>query len=248
MAKTGKGLVEFAKSKVGTPYFYGCKLETLTETLMQRMHTYYPSTVTLAYMLKARLKGQIGKINADCSSIIGGYRGKQLGSSQLYQTAYTRLPVTSYRDWADGVECWRSGHVGTFFQQDGRYYVVEAKGINYGTVISEFDPKKWECGLTFKDIEYTYDTNLSPISDWHKKNPYTEPVRTLKKGDSGVDVMWVQFELCEAGYETEIMRSGGIDGVAGRVFDKCVRDFQRECGITVDGIVGKDTRKRLKAN
>ena len=232
---------------MGTPYFYGCKMKELTEIMIDTLHTLYPKTVTIPYMIRARLQGQVGKVNTDCSGIIGAFRKKQIGTAQMYQQAYTRLPVKEYKKWADGVEAWRNGHCGTFFQENGKYYVVEAKGIAYGTVISEFNPEKWTCGLTFKDIEYTYETNLSPSADWRGINPYVEPIRTIRKGDKGEEVRWIQFELCEAGYEKEIMASGGIDGVAGRVFDKCVRAFQKECGIKVDGIVGKDTLRYLKA-
>jgi len=58
--KNGIGLVDYARSKVGTPYFYGSKMKALTETFMAQMHKMYPSVVTLIYMAKARSKGQVG--------------------------------------------------------------------------------------------------------------------------------------------------------------------------------------------
>lgn len=60
--------------------------------------------------------------------------------------------------------------------------------------------------------------------------------RTLKKGMSGSDVVFVQRILFEQGYPV-----GKIDGIAGPKFDQSVRMFQNEKGLVVDGIVGKNT-------
>lgn len=60
--------------------------------------------------------------------------------------------------------------------------------------------------------------------------------RTLRKGMSGSDVIIVQNILNELGYPV-----GKIDGIAGPKFDQCVRMFQSERDLLVDGIVGKQT-------
>lgn len=241
MKKTGIGLVDYARSKVGTPYFYGSKMTVLTETFMAQMHKMYPSVVTLIYMAKARSKGQVGKVCTDCSGLIGGYRGKQIGSAQLYQTAYTRLPINEWEHFANGVVLWRSGHVGVFFWDGNTPKVVEAKGINYGTVISDFDKNKWTNGLTFSDIEYVYEVNLAGQSTWKQANPYDAPTRTLYKGCKGEDVRWLQFELNEAGYKLD------TDGSFGSKTLKAVKAYQASCKLVVDGRVGPATRAALKA-
>ena len=238
---TGNGLVEYARGKVGTPYFYGAKMETLTNSLMATMHRLYPGTVTDAYMRKAKQRGQVGRINVDCSGLIGAYRGKQIGSAQLYQTAYARMPAKTYEKWANGVVCWRNGHVGVFSKENGKYYVYEAKGIDYGTVKSEFDPSKWTYGLTFTDISYTYDENVIDV-EWKEVNPYNEPTKNVKRGMRGADVAWLQWELKEAGYNLN------IDGDFGPITAQCLRDFQASCKIECDEICGSVTRKYLKAD
>ena len=245
--KNGIGLVDYARSKVGTPYFYGSKMTALTETFMHTMHKMYPSVVTLVYMAKARSKGQIGKVCTDCSGLIYGYRGKNLGSAQLYQTAYTRLPINEWEHFANGVVLWRSGHVGVFFWDGDTPKVVEAKGINYGTVISDFDKSKWTNGLTFSDMEYVYEVNLASQSTWKQANPYPVPTRTLYKGCKGEDVKWLQFELCEAGFKEIIMAHGGIDGEFGKWTYKCVGELQKSCKLKLDYRVGPKTRAALKA-
>lgn len=240
--KNGIGLVDYARSKVGTPYFYGSKMKPLTELFMAQMHRQYPSTVTNSYMNKARKKGQVGKVCVDCSGLIGAYRQNQIGSYQLYQTAYTRLPMSEWENFAQGVVLWRKGHVGVFCRIDGQPKVIEAKGINYGVVVSDFVPSKWTCGLTFSDMEYVYEVNLSGQSTWKQANPYDAPTRTLYKGCKGEDVRWLQFELNEAGYKLD------IDGSFGPKTLKAVKAYQASCKLVVDGRVGPATRSALKAS
>ena len=241
MLLTGKGLVEYCRSKLGTPYFFGAKMEILTAAVMNLMHRLYPGTVTDKYILKAKNKGQVGKENTDCSGLPGAYRKKQIGSAQLYQTAYARLSVNEYKKWADGVIPWRQGHVGVFAKEDGKYYVYEAKGIDYGTIKSVFDPAKWTCGLTFQDIAYDYSEPVENKS-WKTQNPYREPATNLKIGAKGEGVKWLQWELCEAGYNL------AIDGELGPLSDTALRSFQKSCKIECDGICGPVTRKYLKAD
>lgn len=249
---TGQGLADYGKSKKGTPYFYGSKMSVLTETFMKQMHSQYPKTVTSAYMKKAKNKGQVGRVNTDCSGLISAYTKKVLGSSQLYQTAYARLSVKDYKSWANGVIAWRSGHVGIFFKENGKYYVAEAKGIDYGTVISEFSPSNWSYGLTFSYIDYTYTDNVIDGATWKSTNPYKEPTAIVKRGSKGTDVKWVQWELREAGYDRAFVYKGKtysavkIDGDAGKITDAAIRSYQASCKIQVDGKVGKTTREYLK--
>ena len=87
-------LARYAISKLGTPYFYGAKMDVLTRDRMNRLHALYPNIVTMSYMQIAEQQGQIGKINVDCSGLIGAFRGKQIGSAQLYSTA-SRFQIVS---------------------------------------------------------------------------------------------------------------------------------------------------------
>ncbi len=260
--KTGQGLVNFAKSKVGTPYFYGLKMQKLTEKIMSDMHKAYPSTVTAAYMNKARVKKMVGKVCVDCSGLISAYTGHALGSSQLYAQAYTRLKMSTYKDWANGVVVWRKGHVGVFLKENGKYYVYEAKGIDYGTVRSTFDKSKWTCGLTFKWMTYNYSNNVVDSATWKGSNPYesykpsgvvTSTSQAKVKGiksytSSGNEVKWVQWELCQAGFSKKIEAAGGIDGKCGDTTVECIKLYQKSAKLTVDGLCGSATIKSLSAN
>lgn len=254
--KTGSGMVEYARARLGTPYFYGAKIPegALTENKMSTMHRMYPKVVTTAYMAKARRKGQVGKVNVDCSGLIAGYRQLNIGSYQLYQTAYTRMPIAKINDFAPGVVLWKSGHVGVYIGKvNGVPMCIEAKGINYGTVMSKVSATKWVYGLTFKNMDYTYDVKVP--GTWKGTNPYTEPTMTVtskaqarKKNikvflSTGEGVKWIQWELMEAGLLTE----DDIDGICGPKTVAAIIAYQKSCKITADGLAGQTTRKYLAA-
>ena len=248
--RTGKGLAEFAYSKIGTPYFYGAKWNVLTENYMQQMHRLYPDKVTNAYMEKARKKGQLGKKNTDCSGLIYGYRNKNLGSYQLYSTAKKRMPITEVDKFAPGVVLWKKGHVGVYV---GDGWCVEAKGINYGVVMTKVSEQNWQYGLTFDDMEYVYAEKVVGVSKGI--NPYAEPKITVtsklnailkgkKSGEyvnKGEEVRWVQWELVEAGFDLD------EDGSCGKKTLEAIIEFQKSCKLEPDGLVGPATRKALKA-
>lgn len=239
MAKyTGKGLVAFAKSKLGTPYVYGAKGENgkLTLSYLNMLRKNYPSTVTASYYNKA--KKYVGKVCCDCSSLANSwYTGRQYGSSQLYQKAKKRMPIKQWKNFPIGTCLWKDGHAGVYI---GNGYVIEAKGIDYGTVKTKIGDTAWKYGLLFSWIDYEETkASSSKTATSKKKNTYTKPTKDLKKGDKGVEVKWVQFELVEAGYKI------AIDGVFGVSTQNAVKKFQKSCKIKVDGVVGKDTRAKL---
>lgn len=254
--KTGSGMVEYAYNRLGTPYFYGAKITDgrLTEGKMANMHNMYPKVVTNSYMAKARRKGQVGKVNVDCSGLIAGYRQINLGSAQLYQKAYTRMPIAQINDFAPGVVLWKSGHVGVYIGKvNGVPMCIEAKGIDYGTVMTKVSATKWVYGLTFAEISYVYDNKVP--GTWKGINPYTEPTVTVtsasqarKKGiktyiSRGEGVKWIQWELVEAGLLTE----KDIDGICGSKTVAAIIKYQQSCKITADGLAGKTTRQYLAA-
>lgn len=69
--------------------------------------------------------------------------------------------------------------------------------------------------------------------------PYPTPTATVKRGDKGTPVRWVQDKLCKAGYKVS------IDGSFGPATDRAVRKYQKNKGLEVDGRVGPATRASL---
>ncbi len=69
----------------------------------------------------------------------------------------------------------------------------------------------------------------------------TESVYTLSKiGSRGNEVRQIQKKLKELGYY-----KGSVDGIYGTGTQKAVRSFQKNCGITADGVAGPKTLKYL---
>lgn len=252
--KTGQGLVDFVKTKLGIPYFYGAKMQPLTEAFAQSMHKAYPSTVSISYIEKARRKGMFGKICVDCSGLIGSYRGKQIGSSQLYSTASKRIPIEKIDIFYPGTVLWKSGHVAVYIgKENGIHMCIEAKGIDYGVVKTKVSDTKFKYGLLFSDLSYENENVVNTPAK--EKNPYVEPTSNVKKGTKGVAARWVQWELCEAGYAHKFTYNGVtydgvvVDGEFGKISTAALKSFQQSCkNLVVDGICGPATRKALKAN
>mgnify|MGYP003293113026 CR=1 FL=1 len=74
----------------------------------------------------------------------------------------------------------------------------------------------------------------------HKEYTYGE--RNLQKGMIGKDVQQLQINLIAAGYS---VGSCGTDGDFGAATDTAVRQFQKDSGLTVDGIAGPKTLSKL---
>jgi len=69
---------------------------------------------------------------------------------------------------------------------------------------------------------------------------YTGSWRILSQGKKGDDVAQLQIRLYEYGYY-----SGTVDGIFGPVTKAAVEAYQRDKGLTVDGIVGTATFQKL---
>jgi N-acetylmuramoyl-L-alanine amidase len=65
-------------------------------------------------------------------------------------------------------------------------------------------------------------------------------IRNVRMGDRGNIVYILQAALFANGYNV-----GSLDGIFGAVTDAAVRSFQRNNGLTVDGIAGPNTWERL---
>ena len=68
---------------------------------------------------------------------------------------------------------------------------------------------------------------------------YPIPTRTLRRGDVGDEVAWVQFQLQQRGHRLI------IDGVLGPKTVRAIRKYQRSAFLVDDGIVGPNTLSSL---
>ncbi len=84
--------------------------------------------------------------------------------------------------------------------------------------------------------------STAPDEPEKEKCPYTEPEVTIRQGDSGESVRWVQWYLYELGY----LKESDIDGSFGPTTLSAVEKFQTDKNLDVDGLVGSGTRGALK--
>lgn len=71
-------------------------------------------------------------------------------------------------------------------------------------------------------------------------NPYTPTNKTLRRGDRGTGVRYLQWFLDNKGYKLK------IDGSFGPTTEEKVMDFQKDHALVVDGIVGRNTWAALR--
>ena len=86
---------------------------------------------------------------------------------------------------------------------------------------------------------------LSGMTDTHPAtgNPYPEPTKSIKLGEKGNGVRWLQYELNIHGYKLL------VDGVAGNLTIGALLDFQKKHPpLDPDGICGAQTRAVLLTN
>ena len=128
------------------------------------------------------------------------------------------------------------GHVGLYI---GGGWVIEAKGTQYGVVRSSIAEKKW-----------TWWGELTGVSYSGENAPVEPPVSgddktvlpTLRRGDNGEKVAYLQKLLMDRGYA---LPKYGADGDFGAETEKAVKAFQRDWGLKEDGVVGEKTWSML---
>ncbi|MDF2538006.1 MAG: cell surface protein [Herbinix sp.] len=72
------------------------------------------------------------------------------------------------------------------------------------------------------------------------KNPYKEPMLTIRLGSKSEGVKWVQWALNQDGFKID------IDGSCGPITDQVIREYQRKHSLVVDGKVGTKTRQSMR--
>lgn len=151
------------------------------------------------------------------------------------------------------VICWQKGD--TLNGSDGAGHVAVVEAINAdGSIItseSGYNAKKpfwtkkrhkgtgnWGQAASYKFLGFIYN----PAVPDEPACPYTEPKKSVRKGDSGESVKWLQWQLAQRGY----LRESEIDGSFGKITLGGLLAFQFENGLEVDGVCGAKTRAALK--
>lgn len=172
-------LVNFVKSKIGVNYLYGYKGEIVKAYKNTSLAKQYPSVWTSSYLSKAN--GMIGSYAVDCSGLISWFTGKIRGSSQYYETSTKKIKYVKSMDLSNyiGYGIWRQGHIGVIV---GKNEIVEARGINYGVVLTKANERDFTYIIKLCDIDYTEkvdETNIGWYEDsngwWYRHTIGTGP-------------------------------------------------------------------------
>lgn len=147
----------------------------------------------------------------------------------------------------------KHGHVGGYI---GNGKVIEDVGTQTGVALTSLFAKtkdgsdKWgwwgeRKGMIFDVNEgdvilpaETPENAPNQPSDPADDEIPTDNLPTLRKGDKGDDVRYLQTLLMERGYD---LGKWGADGDFGKQTEKAVKQFQKDWGLKQDGVVGKDT-------
>ena len=194
----------------------------------------------------------IGRRVADCSglfswafNVLGGYMYH--GSNTMWDKYCTSKGELTKKGRTDGKTLKpgtavftgnesNKGHVGLFV---GNNLVIEASGTNAGVITTTISGGKWTYWGELKGVDYGTDNTLVTV-------PVIEPTYpTLKRGNKGTYVKQLQTKLYSLGYD---LGSYGVDGDFGKATEAAVKQFQKEHGLTEDGIVGEKTWAVLNQN
>ena len=109
--------------------------------------------------------------------------------------------------------------------------------------------------LTESDLENIIKRVLNEQSSQSPLCPVQCKTKVLGKGNAGEDVKLIQNALAKCGFNKEKFGGGmkvgcdkdhtKCDGKFNTETAKAVREFQKSVGITIDGLVGKDTLSKL---
>lgn len=133
-------------------------------------------------------------------------------------------------------------HVGHY---DGEGYVYEASGTIAGNIKTPITDKKWTYWGIYKNLDYDEATPSEPIEITPAKETPTDSRPTLRKGDKGEYVTLLQTKLLNLRYA---LPKFGADGDFGKETEAAVKQFQKDWGLKVDGIVGPETWKMLDSS
>ncbi len=121
-------------------------------------------------------------------------------------------------------------HIGLYI---GGGKVIEASGTDAGVCVSNVRDTKWTHWGELKNVTYGEDT--TPVgAGWRP---------TLRKGDKGEYVKEAQTFLKNLGYD---LGRWGVDGDFGSATLEAVKAFQRDNGLTQDGVIGTLTWDKLQ--
>ena len=115
-------------------------------------------------------------------------------------------------------------------------FILKIQGYVLGNVDGIFGTNTQTAVKAFQQANGITDDGIVGRNTWYKLNNLYPTSRVLKKGSYGAEVKYLQQKLYSYLYPV-----GMVDGIFGSNTEKAVKEFQRENGLTPDGIVGNNT-------
>ena len=118
--------------------------------------------------------------------------------------------------------------------------VMHGGGVSRGDVAIEFTSRTHAVRVPVTvsgrtaTVRIGSDPDLAILKPKARHNPYKEPTSTVREGNRGAAVKWVQWAL-----------GVHVDGVFGSKTRAAVIAFQKRHHLTADGVVGAKTRSQL---
>lgn len=129
-------------------YIYGGKFTKITQQFINSMAKTYPAIYTQTYIKKC--KNNIGKIGVDCSGLVC----KLAGLNEMNSTMMKNTFEGSTEPFL-GAIAWKQGHVAIVVNVNGSTIkVLEAKGIDYGVLFSNYDKSYFTKYLKAPTVNY----------------------------------------------------------------------------------------------
>ena len=120
-------------------------------------------------------------------------------------------------------------------------FVLKTLGYAVGRIDGIFGANTQSAVRAFQQANGLTPDGVVGRRTWYKLNNFTPQARTLRLGDYGAEVRYLQQKLYSKLYNV-----GPIDGIFGRQTQQAVREFQSENGLSVDGIVGQNTWRAIE--
>lgn len=256
--KTGEGLARFAEkcAAAKTPYIYATFGQILTERKLADVKKNYPERLSEQRYKYAR-DHYVGRRTNDCYGMIKRYKwtdgeeeNPSIDGTPIYNgledrnanAAFEKATVKGKIGTIPEVRglCVRyPGHVGVYLT-GGK--VAEARGFDYGTVITDLDSRPWTDWFQEDGIQY----------EERKADKCMIENYVLRKGMNGPEtkeaVKSLQILLNGRGYRDKDGIPLSVDGSFGSKTDFAVKKFQLDsypaCG-EADGVVGTLTWTKL---
>lgn len=157
-------LVDFAKSKLGTPYVYGMKGDVLTARKYEQLKILFGPLVWESDRKK------IGQVCVDCSGLISWGTGIYRNSQGYHDTAEKVFPISTVNQAPAGAAVWCKGHIGIYLG-GGKY--IAADGSRYGVRIASVKNSPFTHWFLLKDIEYKEEEMVTKEPIIYNDKKYT---------------------------------------------------------------------------